>query len=103
VYYYLCVSLTDDHDVSENRVAADGGAVPAVVPELEAALERADASALADGRDRVGRRAAQVALTRRQAGDATADHVRAQRCHHTRNHPETHNRLINYVNFPTFQ
>jgi hypothetical protein len=42
--YFACVcQLTDDHDVSENRVAADGGAVPAVVPELEAALERADA------------------------------------------------------------
>ena len=57
---------------------------------LVAALERSDAGALADGCDRVGRRAAQIALARRQSRDASADHVRAQRCHHTGHHSETH-------------
>lgn len=82
--------------MSEDSVAADGGAIPAVVSELKAALERSNARAFADGCDRVGRRAAQVALTRRQSRDAPADHVGAERCHHTRNHSGTQQFLLNY-------
>lgn len=78
--------LTHYDNVAENLIVRHVRAIPSMMPELVSALAQSKLGALADGGHGVGRFSALLALTLRQAGDATADR---SSYHHCTDHPET--------------